>query len=62
MPTAAQILHVGMIATVSSRASDGERDDFVAAGATHLLLHMGEPWNDDAVADLVRWRDARNQP
>jgi len=46
---------------VNSRASDGERDDYVAGGATHLLLHMGEPWNDDAVADLARWRDARNQ-
>jgi probable F420-dependent oxidoreductase len=46
---------------VRSSTSDGERDDFVAAGATHFLLGMDEPWNDDAVADLVRWRDARNQ-
>jgi probable F420-dependent oxidoreductase len=47
---------------VKSRASDGERDDYVAAGATHLLLHLSEPWNDEAVAELVRWRDERNQP
>ena len=33
-------------------------DDYAAAGATHLILGMGEPWNFDAVERLVRWRDA----
>jgi probable F420-dependent oxidoreductase len=45
---------------VGSHASDAERDDYVAAGAAHFILGMGEPWNYDAVADLLRWRDARN--
>ncbi len=45
---------------VRSFASDAERDDYVVAGASHFILGMGRTWNDDAVEDLVRWRDARN--
>ena len=40
--------------------SDAERDDYVAAGASHFILGMSGTWNYDAVEDLVRWRDARN--
>jgi hypothetical protein len=27
------------------------------AGATHLIMGLGEPWDFDAVKDLVKWRD-----
>jgi len=40
-------------------ASDDARDAYVAAGATHLILGMGEPWDFDAIEDLVAWRDLR---
>ena len=29
---------------------------FLDAGATHLILGMGEPWNFEAVQKLVQWR------
>jgi probable F420-dependent oxidoreductase len=35
-------------------------DAFVDAGATHLIVGMGDPWDFDAVAKLVAWRDQRN--
>jgi len=38
-------------------ATDGQRDKYLKAGATHLILGMDEPWDFDAVKDLVRWRD-----
>ncbi len=46
--------------TVAISAEDipGNLDAFVAAGATHFILGMGEPWNYDLVAELVAWRDA----
>ncbi len=40
-------------------ATDAQRDRYVKAGATHLILGLGEPWDFDAVKDLVRWRDKR---
>ncbi len=43
-----------------SFASDVQRDDYVAAGASHFILGMSGTWDYDAVEDLVRWRDARN--
>lgn len=44
------------------RGSGSERDwdDFVAAGATHLITSGTEPWDFDGMERLVRWRDARN--
>lgn len=33
-----------------------ELDAFVAAGATHMILAMGEPWDFAAVERLVKWR------
>jgi probable F420-dependent oxidoreductase len=39
--------------------SDERRDEYVAAGATHLILGMDAPWNFSAVERLVRWRDSR---
>jgi len=45
---------------VSRQSSDAERDDYVAAGASHFILGMSGTWNYNAVEDLVRWRDARN--
>ena len=35
-------------------------DAFEAAGATHLILGMGEPWDYDVVKKLVSWRDAES--
>ena len=40
-------------------ATDAQRDAYVKAGATHLILGLGEPWDFDAVEDLIRWRDNR---
>jgi probable F420-dependent oxidoreductase len=31
-------------------------DDYVAAGATHLILGLGEPWDFDALEKVVTWR------
>ncbi len=32
-------------------------DAFAEAGATHLILGLGDPWDFDLVRELVRWRD-----
>jgi probable F420-dependent oxidoreductase len=50
--------------SVSINARDLDHlDAFVDAGATHLILGLGEnahePWDFGAVERLVRWRDAR---
>ena len=34
-------------------------DAFRAAGATHLILRFGEPWDFGAVERLVGWRDSQ---
>jgi probable F420-dependent oxidoreductase len=47
--------------SVRASASDGERDDYVAAGASVFTLGMSRTWDYTAVESLVRWRDARNQ-
>jgi probable F420-dependent oxidoreductase len=36
-------------------------DQFVAAGASHLIIRFGEPWDFEAVRRIVAWRDSRNQ-
>jgi probable F420-dependent oxidoreductase len=43
-----------------SFASSKMRDDYVKAGATHFILGMSSTWDENAVEDLVRWRDSRN--
>jgi probable F420-dependent oxidoreductase len=44
--------------TVSISVGDLDRlDDFVDAGATHIILGIGEPWNFAAVERLVTYRD-----
>jgi hypothetical protein len=45
---------------VSRQSTDAERDDYVAAGASHFILGMSRTWNYATVEDLVRWRDAHN--
>ena len=40
-------------------ADPAELDAYVAGGATHFILGMTEPWNFDAVAKLVKWRNER---
>lgn len=42
------------VCSVRKTASDTERDDYVAAGASHFLLGMSGTWDVDAVADLAR--------
>jgi len=34
-------------------------DKFLKAGARHIIVEMGDPWDLAAVEKLVRWRDAR---
>ena len=34
-------------------------DAFRAAGATHLIVRFGEPWDFGAVERLVAWRDSK---
>ncbi len=45
--------------TVAIRAEDipGNLDAFAEAGATHLIVGMGEPWDYGVVEQLVAWRD-----
>jgi len=43
--------------SVDSKTSDAERDDYVAAGASHFILGMSGTWNYDAVEKLVHWRN-----
>lgn len=37
----------------------GDLDAFADAGATHMILGMGAPWDFGVVEQLVRWRDTR---
>jgi alkanesulfonate monooxygenase SsuD/methylene tetrahydromethanopterin reductase-like flavin-dependent oxidoreductase (luciferase family) len=46
--------------SVRATSSDGERDDYVAAGASVFTLGMSRTWDYAAVESLVGWRDARN--
>lgn len=48
--------------TVSVEQKDvpGNLDAFAEAGATHIILGMGQPWDFDLVEKLVNWRDAAN--
>jgi probable F420-dependent oxidoreductase len=34
-------------------------DDYVAAGAQHIILNVGAPWDLKPVEQLVQWRNAR---
>jgi probable F420-dependent oxidoreductase len=53
--------------SVSPRGTDAALlDQYVGAGATHLILGVGrgntgeaDPWNFKGIEELVRWRDAR---
>ncbi len=38
-------------------AKDGNYDQYVAAGAQHIILMLGSPWDLKPVEQLVRWRD-----
>jgi probable F420-dependent oxidoreductase len=39
---------------------DGESlDAYVEAGATHIIVGMGEPWDFARMEELVRWREKR---
>jgi len=39
---------------------DETRNAYVQAGATHLIMGMGESWDFQAVENLVKWRNQRN--
>ena len=45
--------------TVSIGRKDipGNLEAFAEAGATYFILGLGEPWDFDLVAELIRWRD-----
>ena len=36
-------------------------DDYVAAGAQHIILNLGSPWDLTPAEQLVRWRDDRQR-
>lgn len=36
-------------------------DELADAGATHLIMSLGVPWNYEAVAKLIEWRDKNNR-
>lgn len=40
-------------------ADDATYDQYVAAGAQHIILMVGAPWDLAPVERLVRWREAR---
>lgn len=46
--------------TVSVEQKDvpGNLDAFAEAGATHIILGLGEPWDFDLLEKLVKWRDS----
>jgi probable F420-dependent oxidoreductase len=46
--------------TVSINASDSRNlDAFAAAGANHIILELGAPWDLTPVQKLLAWRDAQ---
>ncbi len=49
--------------TVSVNAEDVNKhlDAYAEAGATHMILGMGEPWDFALAERLVRWRDQANR-
>ena len=46
--------------SVSPQGADDPLDAYVEAGASHIILGMGEPWDLKAVERLVSWRENRN--
>ncbi|KPK05370.1 MAG: hypothetical protein AMJ56_16010 [Anaerolineae bacterium SG8_19] len=42
---------------ISQKDVPSNLDAFAEAGATHLILGMGQPWDYDLVEKLVSWRD-----
>lgn len=40
--------------------TDETRDALVQAGVTHLIMGIGDPWDYQAVENLVNWRNKRN--
>ena len=45
--------------SVSPRG-DEDLDSYLAAGATHIILGMGEPWDFEKVKQVLAWRDSHN--
>ncbi len=43
---------------VEAKDVPGNLDAFIEAGAAHIIVGMGEPWDYDIVGKLVSWRDA----
>lgn len=48
-------------ASVSADDIPGKLDAFAKAGATHLILGIGAPWDFELVKQLVKWRDSANR-
>ena len=47
--------------TASTSPGDDEQwNGFVQAGATHLIMRLGAPWDTEPVKQLVAWRDAQS--
>jgi probable F420-dependent oxidoreductase len=45
--------------TVYGNPTPATFDDYVAAGAQHIILNLGSPWDLTLVEQLVQWRAAR---
>lgn len=45
-------------ATIFAEDVPGRLDDYALAGATHLILGIGAPWDFGLVEQLVKWRDS----
>ncbi len=47
-------------ATVSADVTTATLDGFVEAGATHIIMGIGEPWDYAVVEKFIKWRDTVN--
>lgn len=48
-----------IVRSVSPNGDDDDLDAYVAAGATHIIVGMGEPWPYEKIEALVKWRDSQ---
>jgi probable F420-dependent oxidoreductase len=46
---------------LTSASTPASLEPLVAAGATHLIVQMGDPWNFAPIEKLVSWRDKVNK-
>lgn len=47
--------------TIDFDATDDDRNAYVQIGITHLILDLENPWNFDALQDLIQWRNRKRE-